>query len=77
MSSQESSQLWKEYRIRRLHLAHDQNRGNQRNDPYMRFIPQFKATLRADGKIKTWSAQCFQVPLHLHHSFVSKKTKRV
>jgi hypothetical protein len=60
LEADEISQRWKEYRSRRLHSFQKEDNKNKRNDPYMRFIPQFKATLRADGKTKEWNADCFQ-----------------
>jgi len=58
LTRKESQQLWKEYRTRRLHSHRDVNKDS--NDPYMQFIPRYKGTLRADGKPRSWTAECFQ-----------------
>jgi len=60
----ESSRLWKEYRIQRIN-SHTHSEWWSKsywepNDQYMKFIPQYKATLFPDGRIRAWNAACFQ-----------------
>lgn len=66
LTVEESAQQWKEYRMRRLHSTHEEKVKTKRSDRYMDFIPQFKATLRVNGKTRTWRAECFQVCQFTH-----------